>query len=109
MALTQSQVAFRVTTDVLRETSGTIGQKAENIEQYLNDMQEEVQMTSAYWEGEGGEICRNAFYEFRTRIETLVSRLREHVTDLEKIAGIYEENEKQAQQQADVLPDNVIV
>ena len=102
-------VTFKVTTDQLRETSDRIRTGTRNIQTDLKEMQESVSRTTAFWEGEGAESCRNAFAQFQDGIQELIARLSEHVSDLNAMAGIYDEGESQAVQATEVLSENVII
>lgn len=109
MALNAGQVTIRVSSERIRETGETIRQKTDTVGRQLEEMQDTVRMTSGFWEGEGSDLCREAFLEFREGIEELIARLMENVDDLEKIAGVYEESEQTAREEADALPDDVIL
>lgn len=108
MALSAEQVTIRVSSEQIRETGEFIEQKTEIIGRQLGEMQDTVRMTAGFWEGEGGDLCREAFESFRESIAELTARLMEDVEDLEKIAGVYEESEKTAQEEANALPEDVI-
>ena len=109
MALDASQIKFEVRTEELRQAGRQIEVHTAALQRQLEDMQHTVQRTAGCWEGEGGSLCRDAFRSFRDEIETLVARLRQNVTDLETIAGVYEESETAASQMAEELPDNLIL
>lgn len=109
MALDASQIKFEVRTEELRQAGRQIEAHTAGLQKQLEEMQHTVQMTAGCWEGEGGNLCRDAFRSFRDEMETLVARLRENVTDLETIAGVYEDSEAAAGQMAEELPDNLIV
>lgn len=103
------QVAFRVTTERLTEISQNIDGSIQKLRTDMEKMGNEVQQSSNYWEGEAGETCRMAFREFNDEIETMLARLNEHVVDLQKIAGIYEQSETTSLSEADALPEDVII
>lgn len=109
MSLNAQQVRIRVSSERIRESGKQIREKTNRVGNRLGEMQDTVRMTAGFWEGEAGDLCREAFEQFRENIEELTARLMENVEDLEKIAGVYEQSEHAAQEGAEALPENVIV
>lgn len=109
MELNAQQVRIRVSSERIRETGERIREKTNCLGNRLGEMQDTVKMTAGFWEGEAGDLCREAFEQFREDIAELTARLTENVEDLEKIAGVYDESERAAQEEAEALPENVIV
>ena len=82
------------------ELSAYIAQMSASFE----SMRAIMQQSENYWVGEAGNAHRALYEEKVDKIQEILSRYREHVTDLNAMAGVYEEAETQAQAAADELP-----
>lgn len=107
--MADSEILFKVKTEVLRQQSTSIDRKVKNIKRRFDDMQRIINASSAYWEGEACNIHMSSYMEFQDEIFEIIARLEEHVTDIEKMAGIYEEAEHKVKDIIEDLPKDVII
>ena len=64
------------------------------MEQLLANVQDTVNRTEYYWNGEAAEINRKVFLEQKEDMEAILSRLKEYLETLRKVANIYRETEE---------------
>ena len=64
------------------------------MEQLLANVQDTVNRTEYYWNGEAAEINRKVFLEQKEDMEAILSRLKEYPERLRKVANIYRETEE---------------
>lgn len=64
------------------------------MEQLLANVQDTVNRTEYYWNGEAAEINRKVFLEQKEDMEAILSRLKEYPETLRKVANIYREIEE---------------
>ena len=64
------------------------------MEQLLANVQDTVNRTEYYWKGEAAEINRKVFLEQKEDMEAILSRLKEYLETLRKVANIYRETEE---------------
>lgn len=64
------------------------------MEQLLANVQDTVNRTEYYWNGEAAEINRKVFLEQKEDMEAIPSRLKEYPETLRKVANIYRETEE---------------
>lgn len=66
------------------------------MEQLLANVQDTVNRTEYYWNGEAAEINRKVFLEQKEDMEAILSRLKEYPETLRKVANIYRETEEKS-------------
>ena len=64
------------------------------MEQLLANVQDTVNRTEYYWNGEAAEINRKVFLQQKEDMEAILSRLKEYPETLRKVANIYRETEE---------------
>ena len=64
------------------------------MEQLLANVQDTVNRTEYYWNGEAAEINRKVFLEQKEDMEAILSRLKEYPETLRKVANTYRETEE---------------
>lgn len=64
------------------------------IEQLLANVQDTVNRTEYYWNGEAAELNRKVFLEQKEDMEEILTRLKEYPATLRKVANIYRETEE---------------
>ena len=64
------------------------------MEQLLANVQDTVNRTEYYWNGEAAEINRKVFLEQKEDMGAILSRLKEYPETLRKVANIYRETEE---------------
>ena len=92
-----------VTTDELRNQSSVVKTKLEEMRGRFDDLEQLIRGTSSYWTGEAAENHRAMYQTRKANIEEILARYQEHVTDLQVMAGVYEQGEQAAQNAADSL------
>ena len=100
---------IKVSTDILRAKEDVVTGKVSEMEGGLNEMKQVVMRTANYWIGEGGDARRNSYINQQAFVEEMVKRLKEYPMDLLKMAGIYEEAEKDNEEIPHALSADVIV
>ncbi len=104
-----SDVSFRVTPEALLTASVSISNRAMQVQAAFDRAQRTVDGTASFWQGNASQAYRSAYGSHKQEIEEILARLREHVIDLNQIAGNYQLAEQWAVQQSETLPDQVIV
>ena len=64
------------------------------MEQLLANVQDTVNRTEYYWNGEAAELKRKVFLEQKEDMEEILTRLKEYPATLRKVANIYRETEE---------------
>ena len=64
------------------------------MEQLLANVQDTVNRTEYYWNGEAAELNRKVFLEQKEDMEEILTRLKEYPATLRKVANIYREKEE---------------
>lgn len=105
MALTGQIV---VSTDQLRNQSTIVKSELDRMQTHFERISGLINGSANYWIGEGGDAQRKQFTGKISTIEVMINRYREHIRDLETMAGVYEVGEKIAANAADSLPASVL-
>ena len=96
MALSKAGVT-EVDTGRLVSAAGTLKEKIQKAETSFNNVMTIVKNTNRYWIGQAGDEHRRAFLDQQDDIDQILFLLKEHPDDLLKIAGVYEEAEKEVE------------
>ncbi len=104
----KTEITLKVETERLISTAAEVELKIGQLEQAFSDMGEKINASVSFWEGDGASSYMMAYREKRDMIDTALLRFRENVTDLRTIAGIYEQTEQAAVEDAGVLPIDCI-
>ena len=64
------------------------------MEQLWANVQDTVNRTEYYWNGEAAELNRKVFLEQKEDMEEILTRLKEYPATLRKVANIYRETEE---------------
>ena len=64
------------------------------MEQLLANVQDTVNRTEYYWNGEAAELNRKVFLEQKEDMEEILTRLKEYPATLRKVANIHRETEE---------------
>ncbi|MCD8103784.1 MAG: WXG100 family type VII secretion target [Lachnospiraceae bacterium] len=101
---------------VLKVEPDTLVQMAEEIESQLNDIQNQftqvesdINATRSYWEGEASDAHKSQYDALKEEISETLGRLKNHPTNLLKMAGLYTETESELEELAQTLAADVIV
>lgn len=87
------------------EVEGQIGE----MRKLMNAVDELVNRSSAYWEGEGQSAYLRAYHSKQDAAEQALQYFSENVVNLRTIAGIYQATEATATEAANSLAADVIV
>lgn len=102
-------VMLKVTPEILVSKADEVLKDVNSIKQAMESIRQKVEGTNAYWLGEAGELHRRLYNEQKENIEDMMRRLAEHPRDLKLIANNYMTTEKEVENIANALTDNVIV
>ena len=93
-----------VTPDALKSQAETVRTNLQAMENRFQELRDAVMQTGSFWTGEAGDRHRERYTSRLDWVDEVLLRYREQVTDLEKMAGVYEEAEAKAVNAADELP-----
>lgn len=93
-----------VTPEQLAAQAEQVRSAAEDLQERFSRMRELVAATENYWKGDAANMHRESYSKNQTSIDEIIARYREHVRDLEQMAGVYQEAEAAAANMADELP-----
>ncbi|MDO4634026.1 MAG: WXG100 family type VII secretion target [Eubacteriales bacterium] len=102
-------IILKVTPEVLTQMSGEIEKELNDIESQFQSLETEINRTRAYWEGEASDMHKSKYDDMKDEIAESLKRLKDHPTNLLKMAGIYTQTEQEATQAAQSLLGDVIV
>ncbi len=100
---------LKVTPEVLQTKAAELNALIENNKRLFEAIEQKINATSNYWQGDASDAYRNRYKSKKSDIETMFRRLKEHVTDLNAIAATYTKVENINVQMAESLPPDVIV
>lgn len=99
---------IKVSYEVLRTKSEEVLNYITKLTDQFSEMKTLMDGTQSYWIGEAGTTHRNNYQKKQPDVENALNRLKEHVTDLRSIAGIYESVEKNIVSDVNTLTSHVI-
>ena len=103
-----SAATIKVEPDQMIAKAASVKTKINNIRRIFESLEQRVNASNSYWKGEAGDMYRNKYKEFKDATEEIIKRLEEHVTDLNAMAGVYENAENEAVNIIEDLPVDVI-
>lgn len=106
---TLGDITIKVEPEVMLNKANTISGYVGEIANRHLAMNDIMTRTSVHWNGEAAEAFRALYAEFKPIAESLLSRMREHVADLQQISGIYADVETKVAGAAAELPKDAIV
>ncbi|MCC8151646.1 MAG: WXG100 family type VII secretion target [Lachnospiraceae bacterium] len=113
MALGLTQTGFlsslTVTPEVMLQKANSVQKYIRLMRQDFSNLENTVNKTQSYWIGEAGDAHREFYQSKKEEIETIFARLTEDVTDLQTMAGVYSQTEKEVTELAQDLPADVII
>lgn len=100
----------------LTVSPGELKRGAAQIESQIADAQKNWRSLCAaaetakhYWEGDAADCRRRMFEETKQEMESVLWRLKNHPSNLLKMAGIYSDAEEKSLQMTASLPDDAIL
>ena len=100
---------IKVKTERLVEVSSSVSGQIRKTRSAFEAIEKMVQATGGYWDGKGHDAFLSAYRKKLSVINESLVRFQENVTDLQQIAGIYEEAERDAADKASTLPNDLII
>ena len=101
--------SFRVTPEELQKKAGEFTNIINRIQRQFDSIEDISTRTRGYWRGEAGDKDREGYASYKDDISYILKRLREHPTDLLKMAGLYKEAEDKAKTISAALKTDQIV
>ena len=89
-----SDAQLRVTTEELQAKANSVNSISTRMNQEYNELRNIISRTSSYWSGNGSDAHRNKFNEQEKDVDDMFSRIKEHVVDLQTMAGVYNSAEQ---------------
>lgn len=102
-----AEFTIKVSPDALVNQAGEIKNSIENIRQLFQAVEESVQRSTSYWEGEASDLHKSRFSTIKENCDEIARRLGEHPDDLLKMAGLYTESENKSVEDSNSLQSNV--
>lgn len=102
-------ISIKVTPDILQNKATEISNEIGEIERAFSGMESIVNSAKGHWTGDASEMHERYFREIQPDMQEVIKRLKEHPTELLKMAGLYEKGEKATTTISAVLPDDVII
>lgn len=93
-----------VTPAELKAQASIVSKQVGQMEKAFEDLQRKMNSSSSYWKGDAGNHYRDQYKAKIGIIQEKLQSYKKHVRDLEEMAGVYEEGERQAREIANTLP-----
>lgn len=104
-----NMMTLKVTPEILVSKADEVIKDVTAIKQAMVTIQQKVEGTNAYWIGEAGDLHRKLYNDQKESINDMMRRLDEHPRDLKVIANNYITTERELENMANALTDNVII
>ena len=95
--------------DALRQKASMAEKKIQTMKTVFEEMETAVNRTNNYWIGEAGDAHREYLMSKKPDIEEMFQRLTEHVRELNQMASVYSNVEKEVTELTQDLPADVII
>ncbi|MBQ5398410.1 MAG: hypothetical protein IIU14_03115 [Ruminococcus sp.] len=103
-----SDFVIKVSPEVMISQANLVSSGVDSIRRSFEQITRAVYSTREFWEGEASELHIRNYSKLEPKTEEALKRLKEHPTDLLKMADIYKTAESKSAQTASALPSNVI-
>lgn len=97
-----------VSTDVLKKQAEETKKYLQMMEEHFSALKETINKTANYWIGEAGEAQRKQYTDRISKVDEMLAGYTEHVANLEKIAGIYEEGKNAVADAVNDMPESTL-
>lgn len=97
-----------VAPEQLQEQAGTVRAELGEMRGYFEELERLMNGTAAYWIGDAGDAHRRLYTGKLQKIDEIIRRYQEQITDLEVMAGVYSKAEAAAANVADTLPPSTL-
>jgi uncharacterized protein YukE len=102
-------ITIKVNTEKLVEVSASVSGQIRKTRTAFEAIDKMVQAAGSYWDGSGHQAFLNAYRRRLSVINESLVRFQENVTDLQEMAGLYVEAEREATDKATTLPNDLII
>jgi Uncharacterized protein conserved in bacteria len=102
------QGTLLVTPEEMRSTADNLEGVQGQITSITQQMLEEARNLASIWEGDAATAYINKFNTLEDDMEKMRNMVREHVSDLRQMAGLYENAERANESEANSLPSDAI-
>lgn len=99
---------IKVNSDVLLSKAEEVSGLINTVSKAFDEMKDIISNTNNYWIGEAGNAHRRKYTEKQEKINEGIRRLKENVTDLRTMSGVYTQAEAEAMSEASKLISSVI-
>ena len=103
-----ARIKLKVSPDTLKAKAIELDGEIKAFEKKWNHMCRTIENSKGYWEGDASNSHQWFLKENKADVTEILKRLKEHPTDLQKMAGVYVKAEKTATKLANALPKDVI-
>lgn len=103
-----ASINLKVSPEELKKKAGEITKEISAIEKDFEKIDQYVTGTKKYWEGEASDVHIKGYNKMKDDFKTIIKRLKEHPTDLQTMAGVYEETENAIKTIVTALPTDVL-
>ena len=103
-----ASITLKVKPGELKKKSGEITKEINSIEKDMKEIDRLITGTKKYWQGDASDQHIQTYLKMKDDFTTIIKRLREHPTELEQMAGVYEEVESAVSQLSTALPTDVV-
>ena len=102
-----SDVIIKVDTETLKTQAELVRENVQDITKRWDNIRSTIKKTKRYWLGDASDAHRTVLDLVDGDVGRILGLLRAHPADLLRMAGIYEEAEDKAAEQAEQLPDDL--
>ena len=104
-----ADIKLRVTPEALKSKAIEVENEVKKLQTHFDSIQDIVARSTGYWVGSAGDKARKEFADKKDDTNTVIKRFREHPTDLQTMAGVYEGAERAVVSNNTALPVDVII
>ena len=97
-----------VDTSVMVSQAAEVRSLCNAVKADFQSMRELMNKTKNYWTGEAADLHRKLYDNQREDIDLIIRRIMEHPTDLEQMAGVYDEGERNNINASQNLPGDIL-
>jgi WXG100 family type VII secretion target len=101
-------IQLKVSPEVLKQKAGEVSDEITNLTAGWRELSRTVRSSRTYWQGDASNLHWHAFQENKNEVEAILKRLRDHPKNLQIMAGVYDQAEREADQLSSGLPGDVI-
>lgn len=100
--------SIKVDPEVMRQKAISVKFQINKMERSFQSLETTVNKTKNYWIGEAADVHRDYFESAKPEIEKMFRRLKEHSRELNEMALVYSNVERDITQLSEDLPSDAI-